>query len=253
MANASEYRWKEMIGPRDKRSPYKGYWYPHSSNGWAIFDFLDFCEATGFLPVVDLNMDETPQSLADFIEYANGPSESDWGRRRAADGHSAPYRLKYVELGNEEAIDEGYWLKFKAVAEEIWAKDQGVTLIVGDFEYKLPITDPNHVEGAPRIKSLAAHKKILELAKSHSREIWFDVHIWNHNPHDARGRIGSTGHIRQGTRHSLPGRTLPDLCTRGKRHEPRGSARSCSRRNGERAHANGGPCGDRVRSQRAAA
>jgi alpha-L-arabinofuranosidase len=76
-----------MIGPRDRRPPYKGYWYPHSSNGWGIFDFLDLCEAAGFLPVVDLNMDETPQDLADFVEYANGPAGSEWGRRRARDGH----------------------------------------------------------------------------------------------------------------------------------------------------------------------
>ena len=61
MINADGFRWKQMIGPRDRRPPYNGYWYPHSSNGWGIFDFLDLCEAAGFLPIVDLNMDETPQ------------------------------------------------------------------------------------------------------------------------------------------------------------------------------------------------
>jgi alpha-L-arabinofuranosidase len=191
MANAEGYRWKNMFGPRDRRPPYKGFWYPQSSNGWGIFDFLDFCEAAGFLPVVDLNMDETPQDLADFVEYANGPADSEWGKRRAMDGHPAPYRLKYVELGNEEAVDEAYWRRFKPLAEAIWAKDPSIVLIVGDFEYKRPITDPDRVEGAPRIKSLAAHKKILDLAKSRDREVWFDVHIWNHNPRDARGPIAA--------------------------------------------------------------
>jgi hypothetical protein len=191
MANAEGYRWKNMIGPRDRRPPYKGFWYPHSSNGWGIFDFLDFCEAAGFLPVVDLNMDETPQDLADFVEYANGPADSEWGRRRAQDGHPAPYRLKYVELGNEEAVDEAYWRRFEPLAKAIWAEDPEITLIVGDFEYKRPITDPDRVEGAPRIKSLAAHKKILDLAKAHGREVWFDVHIWNHNPRDAQGPIAA--------------------------------------------------------------
>jgi alpha-L-arabinofuranosidase len=191
MANAEGYRWKNMIGSRDRRPPSKGFWYPHSSNGWGIFDFLDFCEAAGFLAVVDLNMDETPQDLADFVEYANGPADSAWGKRRSSDGHPAPYRLKYLELGNEEAVDEAYWSKFKPLAEAIWAKDPEVTLIVGDFEYKRPITDPDHVEGAPRIKSLVAHQKILDLAKAHAREVWFDVHIWNHNPRDARRPIAA--------------------------------------------------------------
>ena len=191
MVNTDEYRWKKMIGPRDRRPPYKGYWYPHSSNGWGIFDFLDFCVAAGFLPIVDLNMDETPKDLADFVEYVNGPADSEWGRRRAQDGHPEPYRLKYLQLGNEEAVDETYWRRFKPLAEAIWAADRQIVLIVGDFEYKRPITDPDRVEGAPRIKSLAAHKKILDLAKANGREVWFDVHIWNHNPHEAQGPIAA--------------------------------------------------------------
>jgi hypothetical protein len=189
MINADGYRWKQMIGPRDRRPPYNGYWYPHSSNGWGIFDFLDLCEAAGFLPVVDLNMDESPQDLADFAAYANGPADSEWGRRRAQDGHPDPYRLKYLELGNEEAVDESYWRRFRPLAEAIWAADPQIVLIVGDFEYKRPITDPDRVEGAPRIKSLAAHKKILDLARARGREVWFDVHIWNQNPRDSQGRI----------------------------------------------------------------
>jgi len=191
MANAPEYRWKNMLGPRDRRQPYKGFWYPHSSNGWGVIEFLDFCEAAGFLAVPDLNIDETPQDLADFVEYVNGPPESEWGKRRVQDGRTQPYRLKHLELGNEEAVDEAYWPKFKPIAEAVWTKDPSIILIVGDFEYKKPITDPFNVEGAPRIKSLAAHKKILDLAKEHRREVWFDVHIWNHNPGDAPGPIAA--------------------------------------------------------------
>ena len=60
MVNHPEYRWKKMIGPRDRRPPYPGCWYPYSSNGWGILDFLDFCEAAGFLAIPAFNMDETP-------------------------------------------------------------------------------------------------------------------------------------------------------------------------------------------------
>jgi hypothetical protein len=72
MTNATQYRWKQMIGPRDRRQPYAGTWYPYSSNGWGIFDFLNFCEQAGFLGVPALNSNETPQDMADFIQYANG-------------------------------------------------------------------------------------------------------------------------------------------------------------------------------------
>ena len=30
---------------------------------------------------------------------------TEWGRRRAADGHPAPFPLHYVEIGNEDAYD----------------------------------------------------------------------------------------------------------------------------------------------------
>ena len=193
----NDYRWKDMIGPRDRRPPYHGTWYAYSSNGWGILDFLNFCEAAGFLGIPAFNLGETPQDMADFMEYVNGSRSSPWGRRRAADGHPAPYRLRYLELGNEEAVDEAYWLKFKALAEAIWAKDPDVILVVGDFAYDKAITDPYNFGGAPRIKTLAAHKKILDLAREHGREVWFDVHINTEHPPQPDGIPGVRSFVEQ--------------------------------------------------------
>jgi hypothetical protein len=189
MVNDPQYRWKKMIGPRDRRPPYKGTWYPYSSNGFGIIDFLRFCEAAGFLAIPDLDNNESPQDIADFIEYVNGPADTPWGHRRATDGHPAPFGLKYIELGNEEAVDEVYWHKFKPLAEAIWAKDPSVTPVVGDFAYGKPITDPYHFTGAPRITSLAAHKKILDFARERKHAVWFDVHIGNDRLRDPGPQI----------------------------------------------------------------
>jgi hypothetical protein len=183
MVNCPAYRWKKMIGPRDRRPPYEGTWYPHSTNGWGIVDFLNSCEAAGFLPIPAFNIDETPQDMADFVAYANGPREGAWGKKRAADGHPAPYRLRHLQLGNEERVDERYWQRFRAIAEAVWALDPKVVLVVGDFAYGRPVTDPERVKGAASgITSLAAHRKILELARRHGREVWFDVHIGTEHP-----------------------------------------------------------------------
>ena len=40
MINISGYRFKKMIGDRDKRPPYHGHWYRWSTNGFGIEDFL---------------------------------------------------------------------------------------------------------------------------------------------------------------------------------------------------------------------
>lgn len=210
MANAAEYRWKKMIGPREQRPPYAGWWYPHSSNGWGIMDFLNFCEAAGFLGIPDVNMGETPQDMADFIEYVNGPAQSEWGRRRAADGHPAPYRLKYLQLGNEERVNDDYWQKFKPMAEAIWAKDAGIILVVGDFSYGEKIDDPFNFRGAAGgITSLAAQQRILQLAKQHHREVWFDVHVGTEGPRPDSSLAGmfsfrdALGRLADGARHQV--------------------------------------------------
>ena len=183
MVNHEEYRWKKMIGPRDRRPPYRGTWYPYSSNGWGILDFLDLCEAAGFLGIPAFNMDENPADMADFIEYVNGPRDSVWGSKRAAQGHPKPYRLKYLELGNEERVDERYWTKFEKLATALWAKDRELVLVVGDFQYEAPIQDPFNFKGAASgITNLAAHQKILALAKAQNREVWFDVHLNTEGP-----------------------------------------------------------------------
>lgn len=183
MVNASGYRWKKMVGPRDRRPPYHGNWYPYSSDGWGIPDFLNFCEAAGFLAIPDLNVNETAQDMADFIQYVNGPANTVWGAQRAADGHPQPYNLKYLELGNEERVDNTYYQKFQALATAIWAADPNIILVVGDFSYHQVITNPFSFSGADSgITTLAAQQQILQLAKQHGREVWFDLHVWTDGP-----------------------------------------------------------------------
>jgi hypothetical protein len=183
MVNAGGYRWTNMIGPRDLRPPYTGTWYPYSSDGWGIPDFLNFCEAAGFLGILDFNINETPQDMADFMEYANGSTNTVWGGQRAADGHPQPYGLKYLELGNEETVNGTYYQKFQALAQAIWAEDTNIILVVGDFSYHQVITNPFHFGGADsKITSLSAQQKILQLAGQYHREVWFDLHVWTDGP-----------------------------------------------------------------------
>ncbi len=183
MVNNPEYRWKKMIGPRASRPPYEGHWYPYSSDGWGVFDFLNFSEAAGFLGIPDFDINESAQSMADLMDYLNGAPNNEWGKKRVADGHPKPYRPKYIELGNEERVDDNYFGKFKTLAEVIWAKDPSITLIVGDFSYHKVITDPFNFSGADSsITTLAAQQKILQLAKQHNREVWFDLHVWTEAP-----------------------------------------------------------------------
>lgn len=183
LVNHAEYRWKKMVGPRDRRPPHHGTWYPYSSNGWGIVDFLDFCEAAGFLAIPAFNMDESPEDIGDFIEYVHGSANSPWGKARAASRHPEPYKLRYIELGNEERVDDNYVAKFKRLAEVIWARDPNITIVVGDFVYSQRIENPEQFGGAASgITTLAAHRQILQFARQHQREVWFDLHVGTDGP-----------------------------------------------------------------------
>jgi len=112
MINSPEYRFKKMLGDPDKRHPYRGNWYRFTTNGFGIVEFMQYAEAAGFVPSFAVNIEETPEDMADMIEYFNGPVTSQWGKKRAQDGHPEPYGLKYIQIGNEELLfaddREGY-------------------------------------------------------------------------------------------------------------------------------------------------
>jgi len=206
MINAPGYRWKKMIGPRDRRQPYSGTWYPFSTDGWGIPDFLDFCEAAHVVPIPTFNLNETPRDMSDFLEFANGPATSNWGKVRAANGHPEPYRLRCMEIGNEEAVDDGYWKKFSAIAEKIWTADPSMILVVGDCWYLQPISYPFNFRGAPHIASLAAHQRILNLAKRLGAEVWIDVHVATETPDDpSPGQIATLQSLSQALVALAPG------------------------------------------------
>ena len=168
------YKWKEMIGPRDLRKPYRGFFNPYASHGFAIFDVLNLCEAAGFLPIPGIRIDETPEDMADFVEYVNGPADSPWGQRRAADGHPAPYKLQHLEIGNEERLDENYCRRFETLAAAIWAKDPGMILLVAhNLAGAAPYTPGPNGETSEWLK-LAL--RLVRFAKERKGVIWWDNH-----------------------------------------------------------------------------
>lgn len=106
--NVEGWRWKNMRGPREHRQPYAGFWHPYASQGWRIFEFLDLCERLGVQAVVTLNSEETPEDLADLVEYAYGGAATVWGALRVQDGqHPLPYQPFVVEVGNEQELSYG--------------------------------------------------------------------------------------------------------------------------------------------------
>ncbi len=136
MVNAPAYKFKNMIGDPDLRPQVKGNWYPYSTNGFAIEEFVRFCRAAHIEPAFAINIDETAQDAADMVEYLNGRANSVWGKKRAENGHSAPYGVRYIEIGNEEALDGNkdwyrrYLARFEALEPAMHAVDPHLKLVI---------------------------------------------------------------------------------------------------------------------------
>jgi len=119
---ADRFAWKTMIGPADQRPGHMGCWSYRSSDGFGLPEYLLWCKQLGAEPVLALFAGYTlngdyahpgspemalyAKEALEEIEYVMGPADSEWGRRRAADGFPQPFALKYVEIGNEDNFDK---------------------------------------------------------------------------------------------------------------------------------------------------
>ncbi len=180
----SGYRWKKMIGPRPDRPPYLGTFYPYNTNGFGIPDFVAYCEAAGFLCVPAISPSELPEDAADLVEYLNGGPETTWGQRRAADGHPAPFGVRYLQIGNEECtllpdgrrlIRRDYPALFRAIFQAVTAKDPDLTVIVAPWLYH-----PRELEWS---ENRAPLEELLHIV--HGRRVLWDVHVGGDNLGDA--------------------------------------------------------------------
>ncbi len=110
---ASPYRWKDAIGPQQKRkvTP-RPLWDDLDINSYGTDEFIQMCRKVGAEPLIvvnigtqtwngDVNEAEFLQDVLDWIEYCNGPASSTWGRVRSKNGHKKPYNVKYWEIDNE--------------------------------------------------------------------------------------------------------------------------------------------------------
>ncbi|WP_163231407.1 alpha-L-arabinofuranosidase C-terminal domain-containing protein [Bifidobacterium aerophilum] len=130
----SIYQWKTTIGPVEHRRQMPTGRGTHQSMAIGMHEYLLLCEAIGAQPVPVLaagvscqfafegatpipidRMDQYIQDVLDFIEYANGDVDSVWGGRRAANGHPQPFNLRYLGLGNEDAISDVFEDRFSRI------------------------------------------------------------------------------------------------------------------------------------------
>src|SRR5215475_11323961 len=99
---ADEYHWRKGIGPQRPVTLNPNWGGVTEPNTFGTHEFMDFIEQIGSEAYVSVNVGSgTPQEAAEWLEYMTSAQGTTLGQERAANGHPAPYKIKYLGLGNE--------------------------------------------------------------------------------------------------------------------------------------------------------
>ncbi|MDE6619100.1 MAG: alpha-L-arabinofuranosidase [Lachnospiraceae bacterium] len=139
----SMYRWKRTLGKVEERPTWRSNWGYNQSLGLGYFEYFCFCEEIGAEPVPILpggfnphkgvgvplaEIGEWVDDALDLIEFANGSSDTVWGKIRKELGHEAPFYLKYIGIGNEE-VGDGFFERYPYFHEAIREKYPEIKII----------------------------------------------------------------------------------------------------------------------------
>lgn len=161
------YDWKGSVGPLESRKPLSNLWGYHQTRGLGFHEYFLFCEDINAEPLPVLaagvscqssslsshhsvdkattdgqqngipmeKMADYVQDILDLIEYANGDANTEWGAKRVAAGHTAPFNMKYIGIGNEDMISDVFVPRFKMIYNAIRERYPEIKVVgtVGPF------------------------------------------------------------------------------------------------------------------------
>lgn len=153
----TRYQWKKTIGNPEDRKLIVNRWnteFKHKLTpdyfqtfGLGFFEYFQLAEDIGAepLPILSCGMacqynsaevvpldqlDPYISDALDLVEFANGTTESTWGKIRAQMGHPAPFNLKMIGVGNEQWGAQ-YIERYKIFARAIHEKYPEVKIVSG--------------------------------------------------------------------------------------------------------------------------
>jgi alpha-L-arabinofuranosidase len=98
---ADEYHWRNGIGPHRVVTLNPNWGGVIEPNAFGTHEFMDFLDQIGAEAYISVNVGSgTPHEAADWLEYMTAP-QTTLAKERAAHGHSAPYKVAMLGIGNE--------------------------------------------------------------------------------------------------------------------------------------------------------
>lgn len=152
------YCWKDTVGSIEERRVNWNRWQMEEyqqngrnsedyfqSYGIGFYEYFQFCEDIGAKPIPVINcgmtcqwheglladideLDKWIRDAEDLIEFANGGIDTKWGSVRAKMGHTDPFGLEYIGIGNEQWGNE-YFERYMLFYEKLSKTHPEIKLI----------------------------------------------------------------------------------------------------------------------------
>ncbi|KAK1221325.1 hypothetical protein PQX77_015872 [Marasmius sp. AFHP31] len=157
------WQWNATIGPLEERPGRQGDWSYINTDGLGLYEYLLWCEdlemepimaiwsgyALGGTSVPEDQLEPYIQQAADQINFVIGdPEENEHAALRASLGHPEPFKLRRVEVGNEDFIGDAprtYPYRWKNFVETLQPQFPDITFIA-TTDVNDPVLDPKPAE-----------------------------------------------------------------------------------------------------------
>jgi len=204
---AQRYQWKKTIGEVEERETLINRWnteFTHKpapdyfqSFGLGFFEYFQLAEdiRASPLPILSCGMacqfntgelvpmdelDPYVQDALDLIEFANGSTNTPWGKIRSEMGHPEPFNLKMIGVGNEQWGPE-YIERYRIFEKAIKSKYPTIKIVSGSG----PFPEGDYFEyGMKELKKLNA-----EIVDEHyyKNPKWFRDNATRYDNYDRKG------------------------------------------------------------------
>lgn len=99
---ADEYHWRNGIGPHRAVTLNPNWGGVIEPNTFGTHEFMDFLDQIGAKAYVSVNLGTgTTREAAEWLEYMTTAQPTTLAKERAANGHSDPYKVSFLGIGNE--------------------------------------------------------------------------------------------------------------------------------------------------------
>lgn len=152
-------KWNETIGPLKGRPGYPGTWRYENTNGLGLIEYLHWCDDLGMEPVLAvwagfylngpvIPEDELQPYIDDALnelEFITDNVDTTYGALRASIGYPDPWKIRYVEVGNEDNLGGGgssyESYRFQAFKDAINEKYPDIFVFASTTDYQFAETE----------------------------------------------------------------------------------------------------------------